>query len=276
VKLWVAIVLILLIDALAAGIFLLVRRYGPAAGWFRDTQHASGAFTVTGTIFAVLVGFVFLLAFGSYSNARTSSQEEALATLSLFHVAERFPDDQRDELQSDVVCYARAVAGIEWTTMANGGTSSLVDFWERKTSGDLDQHVPQGMVEGDAAQNWFTESDAMRQARQGRIAEAPRFVPGTIWFLLLLAGAAVAGFTLLFADRRERRFSQVAVVISVTTAVAVSLLIVNFLDRPYGDHEGAIKATAMRASLQAQHRDLVADGRADIPSCDAIGRPLSS
>jgi hypothetical protein len=276
VKLWVVVLLIVLVDALAVGLLLLIRRKSPEDGWFKDSQHAAGAFTVTGTIFAVLVGFVFLLAFGSYSSARASSSDEAVAALSLDHVTERFPADVRMALQSDIACYGRAVVHDEWPAMADHRTSSVVDHWETAMDADFYGFEPRGTLQEDAAQNWFTETDALRQARQERIAEAPRFVPGSIWVLLLLVGAAVIGFSLLFADRRELRSSQIALVIAVATAVAASLLIVNFLDRPYGEHEGAIKPVAMRATLDAMQRDLVAGGHPVDPACDPAGSPLQA
>jgi hypothetical protein len=276
VKLWTVVAIIVVVDLLAVGILLLIRRHGPADGWFRDSQQAAGAFTVTGTIFAVLVGFVFLLAFGSYSSARASSSDEGLAALSLYHVAERFPDAEREGLQSDVACYGRAVVADEWPAMSDHETSDLVDRWETSMDADFYAFAPQDTLQEDAAQNWFNESDALRQARQERIAEAPRFVPGSIWVLLLLVGVAVIGFALLFADGRERRTSQIALVVAVTTAVTASLLIVNFLDRPFGEHEGAIKPTAMRTALNAMQRDLVPGDRAIVPLCDGGGQPAAS
>ena len=135
-KLWTVVAVILIVDLIAVGILLLLRRHGPDDGWFRDSQQAAGAFTVTGTIFAVLVGFVFLLAFGSYSSARSSASDEALAALSLYHVTERFPDAGREELQSDVACYGRAVVADEWPAMADRETSDLVDHWETRMDVD--------------------------------------------------------------------------------------------------------------------------------------------
>ncbi len=267
VKLWLVIALLLVANMAAVGALMLLRRFGPRDGWFRDAQHAAGAFTVTGTIYAVLVGFVFLLAFGSYSAARESSQDEARAAVSLFHVAERFPPDVRDEIQGDVVCYARAVVGSEWGTMADERPSAEVDQWETQLSRDFDAFEPTTQVEGDALQSWFGDADLLREARQGRLTEAPRFIPVTIWVLLLVTGAAVIGFSLLLSDSRERRSAQVAMVIAVTTAVTASLLIVNFLDRPYGDHEGAIEPEAMSSALAAVRRDLIAHGRAETASC---------
>jgi hypothetical protein len=270
VNLWTVIVLLLAANALAIGLLLLLRRHGPEDGWFREPQHAAGAFTVTGTIFAVLVGFVFLLAFNSYSDARKSTQDEARAATSLFHVAERFPEADRDRLQTDVVCYSRSVVASEWPAMATDRTSPAVDRWEARLSRDFDAFDPTGQVEGDAMQSWFGDADLLREARQGRLSEASRFVPTTVWALLLIAGAAVVGFALIVADPRERRGGQVAMVAAVTTAVAASLLIVNFLDRPYGTHAGAIKPTAMRAALAGIHRDLIAHDRAEVASCDVL------
>ena len=266
----VVIVLLLAANALAIGLLLLLRRHGPEHGWFREPQHAAGAFTVTGTIFAVLVGFVFLLAFNSYSAARKSTQDEARAATSLFHVAERFPEADRDRLQTDVVCYSRSVIASEWPAMADDRTSPAVDRWEARLSRDFDAFDPIGQIEGDAMQSWFGDADLLRESRQGRLSEASRFVPTTVWALLLIAGGAVIGFALIVADPRERRGGQVAMVAAVTTAVASSLLIVNFLDRPYGTHAGAIKPTAMRAALAGIHRDLIVHGRAEVAGCDVL------
>ena len=266
----VVIVLLLAANALAIGLLLLLRRRGPEDGWFREPQHAAGAFTVTGTIFAVLVGFVFLLAFNSYSDARKSAQDEARAATSLFHIAQRFPAVDRDRLQTDVVCYSRSVVSSEWPTMAGDRTSPAVDRWEARLSRDFDAFDPTGQVEGDAMQSWFGGADLIRESRQGRLSEASRFVPTTVWALLLIAGAAVVAFALIVADPRERRGGQVAMVAAVTTAGASSLLIVNFLDRPYGTHAGAIKPTAMRAALGGIHRDLIAHDRAEVAGCDVL------
>jgi hypothetical protein len=276
VKLWLVVVLLLTVDALAVAALLLSRRYGPRRGWFRDAQHASGAFTVTGTIFAVLVGFVFLLAFGSYSAARESSQDEARAAVSLFHVAERFPVATRDELQTDIVCYSRAVVASEWPAMAEERSSTTVDHWETRLSRDFDAFEPTGQVEGDALQNWFSGADLLREARQGRLTEAPRFIPATIWFLLLVAGLAVVGFALLLSDPREKLVAQAAMVVALTTAVAASLLIVNFLDRPYGTHQGSIKPAAMESALAGIRRDLLAHDRSDIAACDVYAEPRTA
>ena len=159
--------------------------------------------------------------------------------------------------------------------MADEHSSREVDHWETRLGRDFDSFQPNDLVESDVVQSWFGDADLLREGREGRLTEAPRFIPATIWVLLLLAGLAVIGFALLLADSRERRSSQIAMVVAVTTAVGATLLIVNFLDRPYGTHEGAIEPAAMRSALGAVNRDLVGRGRGDAVRCDSFAAPSS-
>src|SRR5436190_2650243 len=251
---------------------LWIRGRAPDGSYFHDSQRAAGAFAVGGTTFAVIVGFVFLLAFQSYQSARSNSRDESLAALALFNAAEHFRPPAQAALQSDVVCYARAVIYDEWPAMANERSSPLVEHWLFQLNTQFARLNPRGTAESDAAQNWFNESDALEAGRRGRLAEASRVVPTTIWVLLLLAAAAVIGFVLLFADSGERRVSQLAMVVTVATAVAASLLTVNFVDRPYGDHDGAITPTAMGGVLATMEREQGALGKST-PRCDAAGNP---
>src|SRR3954453_15382937 len=91
VKLWVIVLIVVGANAIAALAMLALRRRAPSGGYFHDSQLAAGALAVTGTVYAVLVGFVFLLAFQSYETARSSSQDEAVATIGLFQSRISFP-----------------------------------------------------------------------------------------------------------------------------------------------------------------------------------------
>lgn len=52
-------------NLLAALLMLAVRQRAPSGSYFKDTQQAAGVFAVSGTTFAVIVAFTFLLAFQS-------------------------------------------------------------------------------------------------------------------------------------------------------------------------------------------------------------------
>ena len=273
-ELWLIALIVVLADVAAIGAMALIRRWAPSEGFFRDSQVAAGAFTVTGTIFAVMVGFVFLIAFQSYASARSSARAEAGATAAGFHAAAAFPPSSRDALQGDLICYARAVVGDEWSGMADAHPSELANHWESRLEFAFQAVRPVGVTASNAQQNWFEETDARRGARRARLAEADPFVPTSIWFLLVISGVAVIALALYFADRRERRDSQLLVVVAVTTVVSSSLLTIAFLDNAYGDHDGAITPKAMRATLTALERERAArHPGAGIP-CGADGAPF--
>src|SRR4051795_6616298 len=255
VKLWEVIVLIVVVDAVIAGALVWIRRRAPEGSYFSDSQRAAGAFAVNGTIFAVLVGFVFLLSFQSYQNVRSSSKDESIAIIGLYNSAEHFAPPARAGLEADTVCYARAVTNIEWPAMADERSSPIVDAWTARLNDGFDRVHPHGASQSAAAQSWFASTDALLHGRQGRLSEANRVIPTTIWVLLLISGGAVIVLVLLFADPTERIYAQLTMTVAVTTAVAASLLLVDFLDRPYGDHAGAISPAAMRSALATMGRE---------------------
>ena len=274
-KLWAIVVILVGANVIAAAIMLALRRRATTEGRFRDSQLTAGALAVTGTVYAVLVGFVFLLAFQSYEAARSSAQDEAVAAIGLFHTAEQVPNPDRDQLQDDVVCYARSVIHIEWPAMADERSSPLVEDWASRAARDFERTRLSGAVAAGAEQSWFTGTDTLQRGRRGRLAEASHFVPTAIWFLLIAGGLVVIGYVFLFADARERRLPQAMMIIAVTTAVTASLLMVAYLNQPYGSHEGSIEPHAMRDVLKTMERERRARSSRISPSCDADGRPVS-
>src|SRR5581483_6653940 len=124
----------------------------------------------------------------------------------------------------------RAVVAVGWPLMSAGEASPLVEHWSLRLTRDFDRVTPRGPAQRASVQNWPVQADDLARGRHGRLAESTRVIPTTIWILLLVAGGAVIAFTVLFADPSERIVAQLALALSVATAVAASLLTVNFLD----------------------------------------------
>ena len=99
---------------------------------------------VVGTSFAVLLAFVILAGFQTYSGARAAAGSEATAVLDMARTAALFPAAQRDRFRGDLTCYGRAVVVEEWPAMRRGDSSALVDRWiaaYRALLGQLDLHT---------------------------------------------------------------------------------------------------------------------------------------
>jgi tetratricopeptide (TPR) repeat protein len=95
-------------------------------------------------------------------------------------------------------------------------------------------------------------------------------VPFSVWVLLVLCAVGLIAFTLLFADRREPRLSQVVMVVVITTLVTSGLVTIAFLDNAYGEHRGAIEPQAM-AEILGDTGDPRCRGRESIAMVMTVG-----
>jgi hypothetical protein len=271
VSAWLGILIVVAVTSVAVTVMLLVRAKAPDGGYYNDTQQAGWVYSVAGTSFAVVLAFVFLLAFQSFDRARTDSSAEAQATSSLFHTAGFFPAATRADLQGQLVCYARGVISLEWPAMKRGDASAAVAARVRAIETTFATGPLAASDERTSAAYgaWFDEMQQRQAGRQGRLDQAGRFVPKLVWLFLLVGGALVIAFVWLFADRSERVFAQAALPVGVATIVAAGLVLVAFFDKPY-ESQAAVTPTSMQRVLPMMVAELPPGAR--VP-CDAQGRP---
>jgi hypothetical protein len=226
-----------------------------------------------GTAFAVLLAFVFFLAFQAYDNARNDARGEADAVMSMFRTAESFPVAHGERMRAGLFCYGRAVVEREWPAMRHDRSEPLVQGWIETLDHEARRARIVGAQQTEALDHWFDVAEARQDGRRGRLAEAGDVVPPLVWLVLILGGAVVIGYTCFFADPAERRLGQAMMMLAVSSMVISSLLVIFFLDRPYQDQSGSIRPSAMRSALRVMAADRERPlSPAAIP-CDASGRP---
>jgi hypothetical protein len=254
--------------AVAVTAMLLVRRRMPAGGLFKDTNRAAGIFNVMGTGYAVLIGFVIFLAFGSYQRAGDGASREAVGVNQMFTSAALFPSPVRP-LQAQLVCYGRAVVHLEWPAMRSARASPVVNLWARALDTTVDRISATDVRAEAPYAHLLDESSERIDGRRARLAEAMPYVPAPVW-LFLIAGASLLVVYMLFnADPAERWLSQAFTMGAIAASVVSGMVIVWLLDHPYERVSGSIRPTAMRASL-AEMEPAAARRRIALP-CDARG-----
>lgn len=272
-SLWVAVGVLAVGETLAVGLMMLVRRRSPAGSFFHDTAEAAGVFAVVGTAFAVLLAFVFFLAFQAYDNARNDARGEADAVMSMYRTAESFPTATAVRLRGELVCYGRAVVKGEWAAMRHDRADPTVQRWIEALDHQARRSPIVGAQQVEALTHWSDLSEARQAGRRGRLAEGGNVVPPLVWLVLILGGIVVVGYTCFFADPAERRLPQATMMLAVSSMVISSLLVIFFLDRPYENQSGSIRPSAMRTALRVMSADRAPSlPRAPIP-CDSRGRP---
>lgn len=264
----VSILILLGTAALAFALVALARRGGRPV--LRNPARGTPMAIVAGTSNAVLLAFVILAAFQTYNSARAGAAAEADAVLDMARTAALFPAAQRDRLQSDFVCYGRAVINEEWPAMRNGHSSPLVDDWVasfRDEFGRLTVRSPRQQV---ALQDLLTQAATRTTGRQQRLSDDTPTVPTPVWLALVFAGCVAVALQLGMADPEERLTVQGLQVGAVAAIVATGLLVINFLDHPYTTQIGGIQPTQMRHT-QAMTRNLKPSPH---PRCSQNGRPV--
>ena len=273
---WLAALIIVGAAALSAVGMLLVRRRAPAGTLFKDPIPAAAVYTVAGTAYMVIVAFVFFIAFESYGGAKADAEEEATATLAMFHAAGPFGPAARAELQEQMICYAREVISDGWPAMQRGGASSVVDA-RVVAMEEMAERVPvTGAKQAVAFEHWFALNEDRRQGRQGRIGEAEGLVPSLIWLILIIGAVVVIASVCFFADPEERTVTQAGMIAAVAIIVVSGLVLVRFLDKPYEDTSGSIKPTAMTRTLEQMERNNRERGQAVVRCADLRASAVKS
>lgn len=275
-NLWLTALIVIGATAIAVCAFLFIRRFAPEGGFFTDGDRAAGVFGVLATGFAVLLGFVVYLAFLSYDTARSGAREEATDVIQLFEVSQLLPQPAGTKLSGELVCYGRAVVGIEWPQLQEGRKPSFnpwgIPLFETfKTVKPVTPAQQNGTYP-----KWLDLTSDREQARLDRVQAGSHIIPAPVWVLLFVTAVLVAVFAFMLVDSGERVASQAVIIATIVAMLVTSLLVIRFLDHPYSKGVGGLKPTDMTRVLgQIDQASRALSLRIPIP-CDATGRPLRS
>ena len=273
-NLWLSALIVIGSTALAIGVFLFIRRLGPEEGFFTDGDRAAGVFGVLATGFAVLLGFVVYLAFLSYDTARSGARNEATDLIQQVEVAQLLPQPAASKLTGELVCYGRAVIGIEWPQLQAGHKPDF-NPWGITLFKTFSTVKPLTAAQQNGSYpKWLDLTSDREEARLDRVQAGSHVIPVPLFVLLFVTAALVLFFSLLFADRSEGHLAQVVIAGTLVAMLVTSLLVIKFLDHPYSKGVGGLKPTDMtRVLAQIDQATRVLGVRVPIP-CDAAGRPL--
>ena len=266
-------VVLVVASAIAITVMLLVRRRAPEGSYFSDGDRASGVFGVLATGFSVLLGFIIFLAFTSYDQSRTGAETEALTVTQQVETAQLMPAPVRGgpDRPARLLRPHRRGTGVGPDGVRHRGDS--LNPWSVALFETVRSVEPKTASEGSAYDKWLDQTSTREEARRDRIHGAEGVVPTPLWIALFVISAVVFVYMLFFADSAERAVTQALLMGSVVVVIGVMLLLLKFLDTPFGSGVGALHPTAMERALRVTDEALVAIGDTTRPPCDALGRP---
>jgi len=263
--------IVVAVAATAVAAMLFVRRRAPEGSYFVDGDRAAGVFGVLAGGFAILAGFIVVLAFQSFDAARTGAETEARIVAHQFETVQLLPSPAREQLSGELVCYARNVVHEEWPRMRAGTLGEGPNPWGVALFASLRAAEPRSASAEAAYAKYLDERSDREDARGERTHGASGVIPTPLWLVLFLSAGTLLVFMLFFADPTEGPFVQATMMGGVAILVTSLLLLLWFLDNPYGGGAGALKPAAMESTLTVMAHEKGITGRVD-PPCDERGR----
>jgi hypothetical protein len=185
------------------------------------------------TLAVLLLAFVLVQAFSSWSGARRAEANEATATLLLFREADLIDNPRsREDVRKQVVCYATSVIEQEWPAMADRKISNVPTHWSTAIRRTAIRQVRSGS--DDAAGSAILSRDGERAtAREERLAESQPSVPPMMYWLMLLAVGVALVLIGVVTAKNVGRGVHVVVVATAAVVFCATLLLIRDLDQPY-------------------------------------------
>src|SRR6476661_6161048 len=90
--------IVVVVAAVAVAAMLFVRRRAPEGSYFEDGDRAAGVFGVLATGFAILAGFVVVLAFQSFDDSRSGAETEARVVAHQFEPVQFLPSPAGEQM----------------------------------------------------------------------------------------------------------------------------------------------------------------------------------
>ncbi len=243
----VRIVAVLLVVVLVCVVgVVLVRRTVPRDRLAKHTDVAGYVYAAIGVIYGVILAQVVVAAWDEYREASVVVATEAGAVLNLARLSQGWQEDDRMQVRSALIAYARQVIEVEWPAMHLGDFSPASDpahvseLWEVVDAAG--SHAAQSATYAAA----LDQLDLIDEARQLRVLIGVNAVPAAMTATLLLGAVVTVGFTFLFAV--DDGWAQALMTTSLALLVSV-LLLLNFrLETPFQGIT-ALQPTAMELTL---------------------------
>src|SRR5579862_5089534 len=214
--LWGTILMLLLCGGACLGLLIFHRIVHVE---IRRAHNELAGFTVAviSVVYAVLLAFIAIATWESYTAAEDIVQSEADYVGSIYRDTQGLPPQMGQDIRNDLELYVRNVIKDEWPVQHKGRMPDQA--WEplRRLHVAIVKMQPQTMGEAVIQAELLKTLNDLYRARESRLSAAEGHIPSVIWWIIFLGGALVTAYTFLFG------FHDLRMHMVMTAAVAASL-----------------------------------------------------
>lgn len=192
--------------------------------------------TVSGAIYAVILGFLTVEAWERTQEARELAALESDADIDAWHTAVGLPAELRHHIRADMLDYAEMMVDSEWPLMKMGrfnAEAGNIDMHAMDVAGSF---IPSNPAESNAQLLTLQQLTILHDARQRRISINRAGVSWFEWLVLLIGAVCIICFCWLFALRNLRTHLLMTAI--VVTMIASTLVLLFELQYPFRSDVG--------------------------------------
>jgi hypothetical protein len=188
----------------------------------RRAHNDLAGFTVAiiSVTYAVLLAFIAIATWESYTRAEDIVQSEADFVGSIYRDTQGLPADMGKDIRADLRDYVDIVIQREWPAQRNGEMPS--EGWKplHKLHSAIATMHPADLGESVIEAELLKTLNELYRARASRLSAAAGHIPDVVWWIILFGGAITTGYTYLFG------FHSLGMHMVMTASVAASLALV--------------------------------------------------
>ncbi|MBV8689339.1 MAG: DUF4239 domain-containing protein [Candidatus Eremiobacteraeota bacterium] len=179
---------------------------------------------VVGTLYAVLLGFLTVVAWQHFSEARDLVSGEAASAADAWHSAIGLPYAVRSRIRMDMLSYAKAMVEQEWPDMRAARIHPQPDLIIMDAIGAAGDVNPRNQRESNAQSATLQQLTILHDDRLRRVFSSQTGVSWFEWLVLLIGAACVIGFCWLFGSANPRAHLLMTSIVAVIIASTLTLL----------------------------------------------------
>lgn len=232
-------VVLIVAAVVAALLFLfLINRIWPAERRHAHNDQIGWQFSVLGTTYAVILGFMLYAVWTAFSDAKSNVEYEANDLVSVYWLADGLPNQQREQLKAQARQYADVSINQDWPAMYDGQLPSAslavnAEMWKTLMSVKASS-----ANETTAVDHALNELSSLTEHRRTRVLQSLSRLPPVLWFVLIVGGGVTVGSSCLFGSSNAPL--HVIQVFALSLLIALGLVAIGEIHRPF---QGSVHIT---------------------------------
>ncbi|HWE46840.1 MAG TPA: hypothetical protein VG407_12515 [Caulobacteraceae bacterium] len=234
----------------AVGVQALIHRRFDSSSFVAHNEVGGIIITVVAALYAVLLGFMTVVAWEHFQDARGIVVAESDATIDAWHVAVGLPSPVKERVRTDMIQYAHVMVDHEWALMKRGRSDETAAMISMDALDAAGAFIPTNAGEANAQSATIQQLNTLHDARQRRIASNAAGLSWFEWLVLVCGALCIVGFCWLFGGSKPK--VQMIMTATVAVMIASTMVLLFEIQYPFRSSIG-VGSEAWKAAISHIH-----------------------